>query len=113
MAKTATQHHAKLKEAREHRGLTQEEFAAHLGISQQQLSRWETGAVRPSDEVVATIAQALDVSADYILGLTPEPNAYRSGRPLTPAQTRLLWALEEGHISIAFEALTDLTKGKE
>lgn len=113
MAKVAEQRKTKLKEAREHRGLTQEEFAAHLGVSQQQLSRWETGNVAPSYEVIASIAEALDVSSDFILGLVDKPNEYRLGRPLKPVEIRLLWALEKGHIAIAFEALTALTKGSE
>lgn len=103
----------RLKKAREARGVKQEELAADMGIDQQQISRWETGANHPSDDVIFQIADTLNVSADYLVGLTKDLTEYVAGRQLTPMQARLLWALDEGNISVAHEALAALTKPKK
>lgn len=103
----------RMKKAREARGIKQEELAAAMELDQQQISRWETGANHPSDDVIFQIGKLLNVSADYLVGLTTELTEYVAGRQLTPMQARLLWALDEGHISIAHEALAALTKEKK
>jgi len=51
------------------RGLTQTELAARAGTTQAQISRWETAAGVPLGASVLSLAQALCVSADYLLGL--------------------------------------------
>jgi hypothetical protein len=40
---------------REALGLTQREFAAHVGVDKMTVSRWERGALRPSREALAAI----------------------------------------------------------
>lgn len=45
-----------IKEIREALGLTQTEFAAKLGTTQNLVSRWESGAVRPSIDSLRAIA---------------------------------------------------------
>ena len=42
-----------LKELREKHGMTQEEFAEHVGCRQYQVSRWERGKVQLSDKRLA------------------------------------------------------------
>lgn len=103
----------RLKAIREERGFTQEEFAVQMGVEQQQVSRWETGRVHPSDQVLRKMATILNTSADYLLGLNDDAGGYVGDKPLTPQQAKLLWALEEGHITIALEAFTELTKDKQ
>ena len=49
-------------------GLTQDEFAKLLGTSKQILSRYEREDRSPRIEVVRKYAEALKVSADYLLG---------------------------------------------
>jgi transcriptional regulator with XRE-family HTH domain len=60
--------------ARRQRGLRQGEVAKLAGLSPKQMSQIETGK-RPGVQAVtiAKIAQALHVSADYLLGLKAEP----------------------------------------
>ena len=69
---------------RRRRGLTQQELAQLGHMSKTALNRFETGMQSLYVERLATLARLLDVSADYLLGLTPEdPNA---GPP--PRRTR-------------------------
>ena len=58
----------RLRHIRKERGMTQEEFAALLGTSKQILSRYEREDRSPRIEVVRKYAEALKVSADYLLG---------------------------------------------
>lgn len=53
-------------------GLTREALAELAGTDQKQLWRYEKGKTIPSAEVIANFADALNVTADYILGLTDE-----------------------------------------
>ena len=58
----------RLRQIRKERKLTQEEFAKILGTSKQILSRYEREDRSPRIEVVRKYAEALKVSADYLLG---------------------------------------------
>jgi transcriptional regulator with XRE-family HTH domain len=49
------------------RGWSQGELAARLGGDPGQISRYETGKISPSVDVVVKLAEAFDVSADYLL----------------------------------------------
>ena len=58
----------RLRQIRKEMGYTQEEFAKLLGTSKQILSRYEREDRSPRIEVVRKYAEALKVSADYLLG---------------------------------------------
>lgn len=58
-----------LKSAREAKGLTQGELAAALQLGQQTVSKWETGAAKPRPQVVAALAQVLELSPARLLAL--------------------------------------------
>lgn len=58
----------RLRHIRKERGMTQDEFAKLLGTSKQILSRYEREDRSPRIEVVRKYAEALKVSADYLLG---------------------------------------------
>jgi DNA-binding transcriptional regulator YiaG len=45
---------------REALGLTQAEFGERIGVDKMTVSRWERGALRPSDESLAAIAKLRD-----------------------------------------------------
>ena len=50
-------------------GLTQEELAASLGVSDKAVSRWETGAVCPDIELLPGLANFFNVSLDELCGM--------------------------------------------
>lgn len=56
--------------AREKRGITQKQLSEIIGLKQQQYARYEKGINIMPVTYLKKICLALDVSADYILGLT-------------------------------------------
>ncbi len=60
--------------AREAAGLSQKDLADKLGISQRSSSWWERQNVALKPEQLADLAEALGVSADYLLGKDPKRN---------------------------------------
>ena len=61
------------KAARQARDLTQEDAADAVGVSSEFYARIERGKTLPSTPTLASIASALDVSADVLLGLDDSP----------------------------------------
>ena len=57
-----------LRAARMKKGLTQQELADRIGIALQSYQRYEQGNREPSLKTLSTLADLLDVSADYLLG---------------------------------------------
>ncbi len=62
----------RLKSCRKGMGLTQMKFSQIVGISQPNLSAYESGRFMPSVDKLVRIADALGVSVDYLLGLSDE-----------------------------------------
>ncbi len=54
---------------RKERGLTQQQLAKKIGVTQTVISSYEIGRLAMSGEMVARLALALNVSSDRILGL--------------------------------------------
>ena len=63
-----------MSELRRERHLNQRAAAADLGISQALLSHYETGAREPGLDFVCRACRYYHVSADYLLGLSDQPN---------------------------------------
>lgn len=62
----------RIREARMLRGLTQPEMAARLGLSLRTYQKYEEGTRNPQLDTLALIATTLQVSADWLLGLSDE-----------------------------------------
>lgn len=58
----------KVTELRKQKNLSQTEFAKLVGVSREMIGRYERDEVMPSIEVAKKIADALDVSLDYLAG---------------------------------------------
>ena len=63
----------RLARLRKERGLTHQEMAERLGISQPVVSDYEHGTLRLHGELLVQLAAILEVSADEILGLVAAP----------------------------------------
>lgn len=50
--------------------MTQVAFACRVGIKQSQVSEWLHGKAKPGYDMLRQLSLALDISADYFLGLT-------------------------------------------
>lgn len=58
-----------IKKMRRDRNLTQEEMAAHLGISFQAVSKWERGDGLPDITLLPALSRYFGVTADELLGM--------------------------------------------
>ena len=58
---------ARISAHRKNKGLTQEALANTLGVSNQAVSKWESGASDPSTANLIAIAKLYEVSAEEIL----------------------------------------------
>lgn len=63
----------RLKELREKQGLNQTGLAMALNVSQQNISRLESGTVQIPTDFAIRAAEYFRVSVDYFLGLSEEP----------------------------------------
>jgi transcriptional regulator with XRE-family HTH domain len=63
---------ARLRAARELRELTQEGLASRAGMQPSAISHFESGTRKPSFDNLRRLADALQVSTDYLLGRTKE-----------------------------------------
>lgn len=61
---------ARIKEIRQHIGLTQAEVAEKLGIAKQSVTNYESGKTDPSIRNLIALATVLGVTTDYLLGRT-------------------------------------------
>lgn len=68
----------RLRAIRKEKGMSQDEFAQMLGTSKQVLSRYEIGQRIPKITQVQEYAKKLNVSADYLMGDSPEEAAFNS-----------------------------------
>lgn len=57
----------RVRAAREHLGITQEDLAARVGMSPSHMSIVERGVKVPRMDTVVKLANELDVSADFLL----------------------------------------------
>lgn len=67
----------KIKKLREQRGMTQEQLAKLVSLSQQTVDHYEKGRARPSIDTVNLLADIFSVSTDYLLGRTDVPNPHQ------------------------------------
>lgn len=68
---------------------SQAELAEHLGISQQEVSRYERGETKAPVNYLADVAEYCGVSVDYILGRNTE-----STQMLTKEESELLHSFQ-------------------
>ncbi len=64
---------------------TQQELADEIGISQQEISRYERGEIKAPVNYIMDVAEVCNVSVDYILGLEP-----KTSDPLSAEECELL-----------------------
>ncbi len=65
----------RLKAARIAKGFKQREAAEYLQITTRSYQQYEGGVRRPSFEALAALAVYLNVTADYLLGLSDTPQS--------------------------------------
>ena len=66
----------RLAELRKKRGLSQIEFAKQIGSAQTTISNWENGNRDIDSQTIVKLADFFDVTTDYLLGKSDDPNPY-------------------------------------
>ena len=64
----------RLYQIMQERNLTQKQTAELIGVDPQNVQRWVTEYTLPYGDTLAAICKGLNVSADWLLGLTDERN---------------------------------------
>jgi len=70
----------RLAEARTKAGLSQAELADKIGVSQRLITHWERRSVTLKPEQITALANALNMSADELLGIKPSKSSGPKGR---------------------------------
>ncbi len=99
----------RLRAARQSRGWSQREMARQCRLGEAQVNKYEKGHTDPSATYLATMAEALGVSTDYLLGLTDKPRG-ELGDTLRPEYRKLLDALDEGDSPTALTIVSDILR---
>ena len=63
-----------LRDIREDRDVKQKDIAAYLNVSQNTYSQYETGVISLTAEVLIKLADYYNVSIDFLLDRTDNPN---------------------------------------
>jgi len=69
----------RIKELRKRKGLTQKQLGDLLGVTKDAISHYENNTQTPPTAKIIKLAQYLNTSVDYLLGLDDEPVIKVSG----------------------------------
>ena len=67
-----------IKELRIKNNLTQKKMAVILDVAEATLQKFEYGTARPSLDTLLIIANHFDVSLDYLVGRTNNPDSHKN-----------------------------------
>ena len=79
----------RLVTVRKGKGMSQEQLAEQVGVSRQAVSKWETGEALPDYAKLLALADALEVSLDYLCGRADGPTAEEQAA--VPKGHRPIW----------------------
>lgn len=97
----------RLRNARIKKGYSQRALSMALNIGENEVYRYEKGKTNPSSEALEKIAKALEVSADYLLGLTDDPVAYMKIGDLSEFEARIIDAIRRGDSMLAIREIAN------
>ena len=72
----------RLKAARDLRKFSQGDLAGRAGMPPSSIAHFETGSRKPSFDTLRRLANALEVTTDYLLGRVDDPGLAEAGDPL-------------------------------
>ncbi|MCC7452320.1 MAG: helix-turn-helix transcriptional regulator [Anaerolineae bacterium] len=110
----------RLRQLRSERLYSQDDLNKLIGAGKaNQVNRYETGKTEPSSDVLYKLAQALGVSADYLLGLVDEPTSRFQGKDITPNEYKLVMAVRRcspevrSTLNVLFSSISDVILDEE
>ena len=71
-------------------------IAEIMSVSERQIWRWMNGDSDPSSEMVKQLAQLLNVSADFLLGLSDDPSPHMRLDNMTEDERAVVAAMRRG-----------------
>mgnify|MGYP001187634013 FL=1 len=72
----------RLRKLRNSKKLSQPELAEKFGLTKYQVSRYENGESNPDPDVISKFAEYFEVTTDYLLGRTDNPQGYSDFDPI-------------------------------
>ncbi len=95
----------RLKALRKEKGYSQKSLSVQLGVSQQAVGKWETGRSSPDPETLAKLAEILDTSVDFLLGVrkAPAPAAQNLFSGYEESPIPVVGTVRAGYGALAFE----------
>ena len=94
----------RLKQLRKEMGLSQKSLSEYLGVTQQAVGKWETGRSSPDPATLARLAELLETSADYLLGISEQPaEPAAPSLPYGESPIPVIGTVRAGYGSLAFE----------
>ena len=103
----------RLARIRKYRGYTQVELAKKMGIIQVLISDYERDKLRPYNEMISRFAQALEVSADELLGLKPSKQTGYAPDLKILRRVKQIEELQPSQKKILFRTIDTFLKGAE
>lgn len=95
----------RIREARKNAGHTQASLAELIGAHSKNISRWEANEYIPEAETIALLAKALNVSADYLLGITDDPKRTARESDLSEQELEIIMALRRNDLKAVMKAI--------
>jgi len=80
----------RLRQIRESKGLSQRELGRLCGLGANQVNRYEGGVSEPTVQTLKAIASHLEITTDYLLGLTDNIENNSLPVPIEPDERELL-----------------------
>lgn len=80
----------RLRQIREKQGISQRELGRVSGLGVNQINRYENGTSTPTIETLKAIASQLNISTDYLLGLSDDPKNDLPSIQIKPDERELL-----------------------
>lgn len=103
----------RLRFLREQMQYSQDDLDRLLNFPPKTVIRYETGESDPLPAQLKTIAKALQVTSDYLIGLTDDPEGYANNRPTNPRVIKLLEMYNSGKLDeLAYELLGEALYNK-
>ena len=99
----------RLRVTRQQRQISQRELARRCGLGENTLYVYENNRGDPSIDSLISIAKELNVSTDYLLGLSDKPLGHL-GDVLRADEKILLEAYDSGDSKTLFEVITERLK---
>ncbi|MDH2858868.1 helix-turn-helix domain-containing protein [Bacillus cytotoxicus] len=85
----------RIKELRKERKWSQRELGEKVDVSESFISKVESGKKQPSREVTTKIAEVLDVTTDYLLGRSEDPELNEEEDKIVSEEGKNILALIE------------------